>query len=383
MAKRIAFYVMCTLLVLVVILTGIAIRRVSRIILWSTPQDPISTNTPTDPTSPHTTDPTGTTEPTDPSHVHTFELTNSIKATCEGYGWNIYTCTGCGYLDMPMDERQAPLGHNDEASETVPATCTQAGHVTYICQRCFRITTKDQGEALGHSFTAQTQVPPTCLEDGYTIIHCSREGCQEVSQTVQNTGTATGHTYGAWTYGLGGTAKPLCCVCHADWSGTSNGPQPGAYSIISHSHRNLQHPTDGVLGFYEIRIGIADDSSAPIYLYSIYDYLDNGTLLFYYDPQLGLVIHYYDQNDLPVQITLSPESEESATIRPSEVSEEPTEEPTQPPTQPTLEPTAPVEDPTQPPTEVPTEPVEEDPTEPTEEDPTEPTEPTEDPTEPA
>ena len=382
MAKRIAFYVMCTLLVLVVILTGIVIRRVSRIILWSTPQDPISTNAPTTPTAPQTTEPTNTTEPTDPSHVHTFELTNSIKATCEGYGWNIYTCTGCGFVDMPLEERQEPLGHDNGPGETTPATCTEAGYITYTCQRCFRINTSTQGSALDHSFTAQTQIPPTCTEDGYTTIHCSREGCQEVLETVRNEGTATGHTYGAWTYGLGGSAKPLCCVCFADWSGLSSGIQPGVYTIVSHSRRILQHPTDGPLSLYEILVSIPNDPNAATYMYSIYDYLDNGTLVFYYDAQLGLVVRYCDQYDQLFQISTNSVLSESITIRPSEAPEEPTEEPTTAPTEPADVPTEPVEIPTEP-TEAPTEPAEE-PTEPAEEatDPVEePIEPTEDLTE--
>ena len=118
MAKRIAFTVLCTLLVLVVILTGIAIRRVSRIMLWSTPQDPIATDTPAV-TNPPPTAPPVSTEPTEPQHEHSLVLTNSIKPTCEGYGWNIYTCSTCGFVDMPTEERQEPLGHNYSETETI------------------------------------------------------------------------------------------------------------------------------------------------------------------------------------------------------------------------------------------------------------------------
>ena len=347
MAKRIAFSVLCTLLVLVVILTGIVIRRVSRIMLWSTPQDPISTDAPAIPTVPSTPAvPTNPTEPTEPPHEHSLVLTNSIKPTCEGYGWNIYTCSECGFVEMPADERQEPLGHNYKAGEITPPTCTAAGHTTYTCQRCFRIITDDVTDPLGHSFTAQTEVPPTCTEDGYTIIRCSNADCNEISETVIHEVAATGHTYGAWTYGLGGLPQPLCSVCFADWSGTSGGPLPDVYSIVSHSHDDLRHPDYGPFGFYEIHIGIANDPLAPTYLYTISDYLDNGSLIFYYDPQQGLVIRYNDQNDLPTQIVLDPESEESATIRPAETVEEPTEEPTEPVEDPTEEPTEPVEDPT-------------------------------------
>ena len=325
MAKRIAFSIMCTLLVLVVILTGIVIRRVSRIMLWSTPQDPISTDAPAIPTVPPTTPSASTvpTDPTQPQHVHSFVLTNSIQPTCDGYGWNIYTCSECGYVEMPADERQDPLGHNDVAGEVFSPSCMLAGYTVYTCQRCSRITEKDFIDPVDHDFTAQTEVPPTCTEDGYTLIHCRFEGCQEVSQTIVHEGTATGHTYGAWTYGQGGLPKPLCCVCFGEWSGTSGGPRPDTNTILDHSHSDLQHPTNGAFGFYEIRVGIANDPMAPIYLYTICDYIDNGSLVFYYEPQQGLVIWYNDENDLPVQIILSPESGESATILPAEA-EEPT-----------------------------------------------------------
>ena len=391
MAKRIAFYTMCTLLVLVVILTGIVIRRVSRNLLWSAPQDPISMNTPTTPTTPTNTEPSNvedptiatepttatqptatqpaatqppatqppatqptvtqptTTEPTEPSHVHTFELTNSVKATCEGYGWNIYTCSTCGYVIMPQNERSEPLGHDNKVSEIVPATCTAAGSINYTCQRCFLITTEEQGAPLGHSFTAQTQVPPTCEEDGFTITHCSRENCQEVAEIIQHEGTATGHTYGAWTYDAGGSAQPLCRVCFADWSGSGSG-EPGVYTITSHSYRKLQHPTNGPLGFYEILVSIPGDASAPVHMYSIYDYLDNGTLIFYYDPQLGLVAHYCDQNDQWVKLTA--DSTDIITIYSAggtpEESTPPTDAPTEPeatPTEPEAAPTESPEDP--------------------------------------
>ena len=328
MAKRIAFSILCTLLVLVVILTGIVIRRVSRIILWSAPQDPISTDAPEIPTVPPApTTPTTPTEPTEPQHEHSFVLTNSIKPTCEGYGWNIYTCSSCGYVEMPADERQAPLGHDDIADEIVPPSCTAAGYTVYTCQRCFRTTFEDHTEMLAHSFTSQDYVHATCTQDAYTIICCSNEGCQEISETIVHEGTATGHTYGAWTYGLGGLPQPLCRVCFEDWSGVNGGHPPDTYTILNHSHRDLLHPTEGPLGFYEMQVGIANDPLAPVYLYSIYDYVDNGTLLFYYDAQQGLVIRYLDENEQAVQIILPPESEESATIRPAETEEESTDDP--------------------------------------------------------
>lgn len=330
MAKRIAFSVMCTLLVLVVILTGIVIRRVNRILLWSAPQDPISTDAPALPTAPPTV-PSAPTEPTEPLHEHSFELTNAIKPTCEGYGWNIYTCSSCGYVDMPAEERQEPLGHSYNEGVVTPATCTIGGYTTYTCQRCFRIITDNQTEPLGHDFTRTREIAPTCTEDGYTLLCCSHEDCMETSDMIIHEGTATGHTYGAWTYGLGGLPQPLCTVCFSDWSGTNGGPLPDVYSIISHSHSSLKHPNYGPFGFYEIQVGIANDPLASIYLYTISDFLDNGSLIFYYDPQLGLVIHYKDQNDTPLQLILDLDSEGSVTIRPTP--EAPVEEPTDPPTE--------------------------------------------------
>lgn len=326
MAKRVAFSVLCTLLVLVVILTGIVIRRVSRILLWSAPQDPISTDATEPPT--HPTAPTvPSTEPTHPQHEHDLVLTKSIKPTCEGYGWNIYTCSTCGYVDMPLDERQNPLGHDYDAGQVFAATCTEGGRTSYTCQRCYHSIEENVTDPLGHNFTLYKDVPPTCTEDGYTVLSCSNDGCAEVLETVIHEGTATGHTYGAWTYREDGRALPLCCVCFGDWSGSSGGPPSDVYSILDHSCSDLNHPVLGPYAFYSVQVGIANQPDAPVYLYSICDFLDTGTLLFYYDTQLGLVVRYEDQNGLPVQIILDPYGDQSATIPAAEPDEPPTEDP--------------------------------------------------------
>ena len=143
MAKRIAFSILCTLLVLVVILTGIVIRRVSRIMFSALPTDtsPAVGGPVLSPTSPSSPNGEGT-EPTQPGHTHEFVLTNTIAATCEGYGWSIYTCSTCGYVNMPEEERKAPLGHNYNEGEVVPPpvpkTASQSSAVVTKAAHKFR-----------------------------------------------------------------------------------------------------------------------------------------------------------------------------------------------------------------------------------------------------
>lgn len=311
MAKRIAFSILCTLLVLVVILTGIVIRRVSRILLWSQPESPIPTDTPASPT-----DSSHNTDPTQPQHAHTFELTNTIDPSCEGVGWKIYTCTTCGHVDMPEAEQLPPLGHNYVESEVIPATCTEGGHTVYVCLRCIRIITGDETAPLGHAFDLQTEVPPTCTEDGYTIISCSHEGCAEIQDTIPHKGTATGHIFGAWSNLEDELAVQFCDGCGAARPlGEDYIILPDVYTVLYHTRTDLIYPTGDPYAFYEIRVGIVNKYEAERYDYTIYDFLNNGSLTFHYDPERGLVLQFTDKQGAQQEVVLDPQSNQSATIR--------------------------------------------------------------------
>lgn len=224
--KRILFIVLCVLLATILVLAGIALSKVGSLLGMNSTPAP----TPTEPTSP-------TEVPTDPQnteHVHSYTLTDTIQATCDGYGWNIYTCSSCKQTHMPVGERMDPLGHNYEVSQTMEATCTEGGFTELTCTRCNRkdvpadqqqaplghswghgkvysatcetggfaeftctrcnlVEKRDQVEPLGHQFEPMASLDATCTEDAYTISICTREGCG-AEETVTEVGTATGHT---------------------------------------------------------------------------------------------------------------------------------------------------------------------------------------------
>ncbi len=224
--KRILFIVLCVLLATILVLTGIALSKVSGVLGLLNPPAP----TPTEPTVPSQ----APTEPEATVHTHDYVLSDTIKATCDGYGWNIYTCKTCNHTHMPVDERVDPLGHNYEAGKVAEATCTEGGFTEYTCTRCghkdtpadaqqaplghnfdhgriFVATcteggytqftclrcgieeTRDQTDPLGHQFDDVIHHPATCTEDACSIALCVREGCG-AEETVTEPGTATGHT---------------------------------------------------------------------------------------------------------------------------------------------------------------------------------------------
>ena len=83
-------------------------------------------------------------------------------------------------------------GHDFEEIEVVDATCQTEGSRTIRCRVCNeRIV--DTLDALGHSFTNYiSNEDAGCLEDGTKTAQCDR--CEE-TETVTDTGSATGHQY--------------------------------------------------------------------------------------------------------------------------------------------------------------------------------------------
>ena len=124
--KRILFIVLCVLLATILILTGIALSKIGN--LFGAPEAPA----PTEPTAPSETP----TEPEATLHTHDYILSDTIQATCDGYGWKIYTCQICQHTHMPVDERIDPLGHDYQAGAITEATCTEGSFVEYTCTRC-------------------------------------------------------------------------------------------------------------------------------------------------------------------------------------------------------------------------------------------------------
>lgn len=297
-AKRIIFTVLCVLLVLVIIMTGIVIRRINRLYQWSQPPAITTTpsgnaSTPSSGSQDESSPTEGSTIPTESDHVHDYVLTDSIAATCEGYGWNIYTCSTCGNVDMPLDERENPLGHSYGHGKVVAATCTEGGYTEFVCTRCIKVVVKDETDPLGHQFDEGTEIPASCTENAHTLFRCMNEGCTETKIENVQEGTITEHTYGPWTYLETGEAVQYCNGCgKARYE--SEIVEPDIKTITNIQQTSLTDPSGNPYVFYFITVGVVDKPEAGVSTYSIYDYLNNGSIGFYYDSQRGLVIQYVD-----------------------------------------------------------------------------------------
>ncbi len=116
----------------------------------------------------------------DPSHVISDECAGGT-ATCEEPA----ICSECGH------SYGAALGHEyGEWTETVPATCTEAGKKEATCTRadCGDVTTETI-DAKGHTYT-DVVTQPTCTEKGYTTKTCACGDVQIVDYVDE-----TGHTW--------------------------------------------------------------------------------------------------------------------------------------------------------------------------------------------
>ena len=311
-AKRIIFAVLCVLLVLVIIMTGIIIRRVLRLYQWSQP--PVSTTSPSGNASTpsgethNTSAPTDdSTAPTESEHVHEFILTDSIPATCEGYGWNIYTCSTCGYVNMPSNERENPLGHSYDHGQVIAPTCTEGGYTEFICTRCIKVVVKDETDPLGHQFDEGTEVPATCTENAHTLFRCLNEGCTETKIENIQESTMTEHTYGPWTYLETGEAVQYCEGCgKVRYSSEIEDPEVKTILSVQETSWTDQYGQSGTS--YLITVGVEGKPEAGIRTYTVYDYLNNGTIAFYYDEQKGLVVQFVDPDGMDQAYSLTGES---------------------------------------------------------------------------
>ncbi len=339
--RNVIFAIMCVLLVLVIVMTGIVISKVSN--MFRTPPAPKPTTAPTEgtqvtdptivtptetPTQPTEAPPTET--PTDPTeHTHSLETTYSKSSTCTSEGYTIKKCS-CGKTEIVYTN---PKGHSYGAGQIIAPTCTVSGHTIRTCTRCNESLLSDETDALGHDLSiieevpaactvdahtikrcsregcteaqidyilgtslgghdfsiAGESVPPTCTEDGYTIRKCANEGCTTEERTDL---PATGHSFDHWTDTPDGDQESICSNDNCGVSITASQlciTAEGAADLDGYKH-------------YIIEVGTA--TIQKLYIYEIEDHLMNGSLSYRYDPAQGLIITYTDAEGAPATHTL-------------------------------------------------------------------------------
>ncbi|MBO5380077.1 MAG: hypothetical protein J6A90_07120 [Clostridia bacterium] len=130
-----------------------------------------------------------TTQKTAAALGHEWEFVETVAATCQAGGYDLYECKreGCDATDHQNETKVdfSPAGHNYQP-ENVPPTCDKAGYTENTCTICGngdgnRVTLPK----LGHTFQREDfdgengVVPtyPTCEENGYITYNCMEEGC--------------------------------------------------------------------------------------------------------------------------------------------------------------------------------------------------------------
>lgn len=120
-----------------------------------------------------------------PGDPHIYVNVDSVPVTCTEAGHDTYECSVC--RDTYTDEYPA-TGHSYEA-DGEPLTCAADGTKEYTCTKCGDVT----AEAVTvppHTFEVQEDTPPTCTADGV-----KREKCQVCGLENVEILPAVGHDY--------------------------------------------------------------------------------------------------------------------------------------------------------------------------------------------
>ena len=142
----------------------------------------------------HITTPQTTTYTTElDAHVHDYTSEITTPATCTEAGVITYTCS-CGDT---YTEAIAALGHDLVDDPAVAATCTDSGLTAGShCTRCDYAVAQETVPALGHDLVIDPAVAATCTEAGLTAgEHCTRCDYAVAQQPI----AALGHNYVAGT----------------------------------------------------------------------------------------------------------------------------------------------------------------------------------------
>ena len=151
--------------------------------------------------------------------THAFVLSeeDSRPATCTTNGMEVMICSHCG---AAYRTTLFALGHNMVVTESVAATCTEAGREVKTCANGCGVTQTVQFPALGHNHQYTETVAATCTTKCYEVYTCS---CGDTLH--RNEQPAYGHSYeeaeNGWFWNDDLTAATVTLVCSHDSSHTT------------------------------------------------------------------------------------------------------------------------------------------------------------------
>ncbi|MGN1317971.1 MAG: dockerin type I repeat-containing protein, partial [Lachnospirales bacterium] len=137
----------------------------------------------------------------DDEHQWSEKPTSTIDPTCTEDGYDIYTCTVCGYTKNVANNTPASHKWSDTPTSTVDPTCTEDGYDVYTCTVCGETKNVANNTPASHKWGTPTTVDPTCTEDGYDVYTCTVCGA---TKNVANN-TPASHKWGTPT-----TVDPTC-----------------------------------------------------------------------------------------------------------------------------------------------------------------------------
>ena len=329
--KRIIFTVLCALLVLILILTGVTVVKLLQLFDSPDPTQPTetepstsestaatdpstepSTQPSTEATTPPTTQPTvpPTTQPTESTgsteHVHNFSIVLDSQApTCTDSGYKELQCA-CGETHWEVVEK---LEHTYGYGETISVSCVSDGCTRYTCTLCGYVDDRNVVEALGHAYDNGVYHAATCTEDAYTEYTCANANCPEKAKIeVDEEHPKTGHNFGPWVE-KDGVEVQTCGNCDVTQS-TDDLDITKTMFLDSANNTSRTH---------EIHVGT--DLVEMVYRYKIEDCINNGSIRFSYDYATGLTIKYKDSTGQQHEVVLSSTGDNYTVEEPAEPEE--------------------------------------------------------------
>lgn len=121
-------------------------------------------------------------------HTHTFssEMTIDYPSSCSMNGTKSYRCTVCGMKTATTELPSAPEAHYWRVTSRTNATCTEDGHIEYICQISDNLNSKGYAcevhtktetlAATGHTYEVVEDTPAAHGKDGRYLRRCTSCG---------------------------------------------------------------------------------------------------------------------------------------------------------------------------------------------------------------